>query len=141
MSVAGPCDDISAEEKIHNFYRVYKYSIGILKFLSGENDLVGYKIFTQVNKKINCILYVFYEDTLAFKILLKHSRHKKLIVQTLAISFTLFCAEDQFARVCSVTSVMSDSLQPHGPWPTRLLCPWDSPGKNTGVGCHFLLQH
>ena len=25
--------------------------------------------------------------------------------------------------------------------PTRLLCPWDSPGKNTGVGCHFLLQH
>ena len=35
---------------------------------------------------------------------------------------------------------MSDSLQPHGLQPTRLLCPWDSPGKNTGVGCHFLLQ-
>ena len=34
---------------------------------------------------------------------------------------------------------MSDSLQPHGLWPTRLLCPWDSPGKSTGVGCHFLL--
>ena len=28
----------------------------------------------------------------------------------------------------------------HGLQPTRLLCPWDSPGKNTGVGCHFLLQ-
>ena len=36
-------------------------------------------------------------------------------------------------------SVMSDSLQPHGLWPTRLR-PWDFPGKNTGVGCHFLLQ-
>ena len=35
---------------------------------------------------------------------------------------------------------MSDSLQPHGLWPTRLLCPWDFPGKNTGVGSHFLLQ-
>ena len=35
---------------------------------------------------------------------------------------------------------MSDSLQPHRWQPTRLLCPWDSPGKNTGVGCHFLLQ-
>ena len=35
-------------------------------------------------------------------------------------------------------SVVSDSLQPHGLQPTRLLCPWDSPGKNTGVGCHFL---
>ena len=37
-------------------------------------------------------------------------------------------------------SVVSDSLQPHVLWPARLLCPWDSPGKNTGVGCHFLLQ-
>ena len=32
------------------------------------------------------------------------------------------------------------SLRPHGLEPTRLLCPWDFPGKNIGVGCHFLLQ-
>ena len=31
-------------------------------------------------------------------------------------------------------------MQPHGLWPTKLLCPWHFPGKNTGVGCHFLLQ-
>ena len=37
-------------------------------------------------------------------------------------------------------SVMSNSLQPHGLQPARLFCPWKSPGKNTGVGCHFLLQ-
>ena len=36
--------------------------------------------------------------------------------------------------------VVSDSLRPHGLQPTRLLCPWDLRGKNTGVGCHFLLQ-
>ena len=35
---------------------------------------------------------------------------------------------------------MSDSVRPHRQRPTRLPCPWDSPGKNTGVGCHFLLQ-
>ena len=35
---------------------------------------------------------------------------------------------------------MSDSVQPHRRQPNRLPCPWDSPGKNTGVGCHFLLQ-
>ena len=35
---------------------------------------------------------------------------------------------------------MSDSVQPHRWQPTRLLCPWDSPGKNTGGGCQFLLQ-
>ena len=33
-----------------------------------------------------------------------------------------------------------NSLQAHGLWPSRLLCPWDSPGKNTGVGCQALLQ-
>ena len=35
---------------------------------------------------------------------------------------------------------MSDSVQPHRQQPTRLPRPWDSPGKNTGVGCHFLLH-
>ena len=35
---------------------------------------------------------------------------------------------------------MSDSVQPHQRQPTRLPRPWDSPGKNTGVGCQFLLQ-
>ena len=37
-------------------------------------------------------------------------------------------------------SVVSDSLRPHGLQHTRHLCPWNSPSKNTGVGCHFLLQ-
>ena len=32
-------------------------------------------------------------------------------------------------------------MRPHRRQPTRLPCPWDSPGKNTGVGCHFLLQY
>ena len=35
---------------------------------------------------------------------------------------------------------MSDSVRPHRRQPTRLPRPWDSPGKNTGVACHFLLQ-
>ena len=37
-------------------------------------------------------------------------------------------------------SVVSDSLWPHGLQPTRLLHPWDSPGKSTGMGCHCLLR-
>ena len=41
---------------------------------------------------------------------------------------------------CLAASVMSDSVQPHRRQPTRLPHPWDSPGKNTGMGCHFLLQ-
>ena len=41
---------------------------------------------------------------------------------------------------CCVASVVSDPVRPHRRQPTRLPHPWDSPGKNTGVGCHFLLQ-
>ena len=41
---------------------------------------------------------------------------------------------------CEVTSVVSNSVQPHRQQPTSLPRPWDFPGKNTGVGCHFLLQ-
>ena len=37
-------------------------------------------------------------------------------------------------------SVVSDSLRPHRQQPTKLTHPWDSPGKNIGAGCHFLLQ-
>ena len=39
-----------------------------------------------------------------------------------------------------IISVVSDSVRPHRRQTTRLCCPWDSPGKNTGMGCHFLLQ-
>ena len=38
-------------------------------------------------------------------------------------------------------SVVSDSLRPHGLQPTRLLRPWDSPGKSTGVGCHIVISN
>ena len=50
--------------------------------------------------------------------------------------FATFCC----CHCCQVASVMSDSVRPHRWQPTRFLCPWDSPGKNAGVGCHFLLQ-
>ena len=46
----------------------------------------------------------------------------------------------EISPVCSVTSVMSNSLQSYGLQPSRLLNPWDSPDKNTGVGCYALLQ-
>ena len=59
----------------------------------------------------------------------------------LGISELKWTVMDGFnSAACQVASVVSDSVRPHGLQPTRLLCPWDSPGKNTGVGCHFLFQ-
>ena len=51
-----------------------------------------------------------------------------------------FTSLDTAMRACVCAQSCSDSLQPHGLQPTRLLCPWDSPNRNTGRGCHFLLQ-
>ena len=42
--------------------------------------------------------------------------------------------------MCSKSFQSSPTVQPHRLKPSRLLCPWDSPGKNTGMGCHSLLQ-
>ena len=50
------------------------------------------------------------------------------------------CIEPRACCACCIAFVISDSLWLHGLRPTRLLCSWDSPGKDTGVGCHFLLQ-
>ena len=54
---------------------------------------------------------------------------------SLSLFFPLLLFSVQFSR-----SVVSDSVQLQKQQPTRLRCPWDPPGKNTGVGCHFLLQ-
>ena len=57
------------------------------------------------------------------------------------ISLLTVCPQmPQHSSLSISRSVVSDSLQPYGLWPARLLCPWNSPGKNTGVGCQSLLQ-
>ena len=100
-----------------------------------------------------------------FKSLLKHHSSKTSILQCLAffivqlahpymttgktIALTRWTFVDKVmsllfnmlsAAAAAVTSVVSNSVWPHRQQPTRLPHPWDSPGKNTGVGCHFLLQ-
>ena len=50
------------------------------------------------------------------------------------------CQEKKKKASSLGTAIVSNSLRPHGLWPTRLLRPWDSPGTSTGVGCPFLLQ-
>ena len=57
----------------------------------------------------------------------------RILILTAASTVTFTCC-------CQVASVVSNSVKPHRRRPTRLPHPWDSPGKNTGLGCHFLLQ-
>ena len=60
-----------------------------------------------------------------------------LLRQLLALVCKHLCAVLSAVLSCSV---VPESLQPHGLYSARLLCPWDSLGKNAGVGCHGLLQ-
>ena len=62
-----------------------------------------------------------------------------LTLSPLSLTYTHMCNTKVYI-CCWVASVVSNSVWPHRRQPTRLLCPWDSPGKNTGVGCRFLLQ-
>ena len=76
------------------------------------------------------------------KKLCKTSQKFALLAQSISNgAFSITCS-NRFLHFCCccVTLVVSDSVWPQRRQPTGLLCPWDSPGKNTGVGCHFLLQ-
>ena len=53
---------------------------------------------------------------------------------------TLFFTNAEIALEVHACSVTSNSLQPHGLYLIRPLCPWNFPGKHSGAGCHFLLQ-
>ena len=65
---------------------------------------------------------------------------RKGVCQGCILSPCLFNLYAGCCCCCKVSSVMSNSARPLRRQPTRLRRPWDSPGKNTGVGCHFLLQ-
>ena len=62
-------------------------------------------------------------------------------VKILSKGRSLLLAESSSLHACMLSRFRCVQLfVPHRLYPTRLFCPWDSPGKNTGVGCHALLQ-
>ena len=68
---------------------------------------------------------------------------KYIYILTLKLLYRMsFILDFLIYMLCNLLSytVMSDSLQPHGLWPSRFLCLWNFLGKSIGVSCHFLLQ-
>ena len=90
-------------------------------------------LFFLINKTGLLVHYFYFFNTflMIISVLLSNVNNRRWVSPS---PFTLCC------YCCWVTSVVSDSVRPHRREPTRLPRPWDSPGKNTGVGCHFLLQ-
>ena len=76
----------------------------------------------------------------AYRFLKRQIRWSGIPISFRIFHSLLWSTQSKACCCCCVTLVVSDSVRPHRQQPTRLLCPWNSPGKNTGVGCHFLLR-
>ena len=89
---------------------------------------------THHHESINALFY--------YVIYIGHLTFAKQILMMGTNSTTMHCMPGTtplpLLLLITQSSVVSASLRPHGLWPTRLLCPWDFSGKNTGVGSHFL---
>ena len=94
--------------------------------ISGETKVVGHPFFYSNPSSSSLPFQPFSQLNVLSDSLLNGLKKKKWRVGRLLKSVS--------------HSVMSDSLQTHGQQPTRLFCPQVFPGKNTGVGCHSLLQ-
>ena len=112
--------------------------------------LLGYTLVSYLLASVNNSFFFFFFRRTVLKIFL-HIFHSFQIYFILFDWFNLYWRNSSqmvipgylvtiMSCCCCVASVVSDSVRPHRQQPTRHLHPWDSPGKNTGVGCHFLLQ-
>ena len=77
--------------------------------------------------------HFYFQKLSLYMVLSLASSIHQYMVNTLPSHWILLCV-----HVCVLNHV--PTLQPHGLQPARLLCPWDSPSRNTERGCHFLLQ-
>ena len=116
---------------------IYMY-VFFLKFFS---SLGCYRLLSKAPCSIQRVLLIICFKNSNVFMLISNSfsvrPHPQLTVSLFSKSMSLFllsvCMSAQsLSRVCSP--------QPHGLWPARFLCPWNPPGKNIGVGCHFLLH-
>ena len=123
-----------------------EYKLYFLK--TTENLQINLWEFQQVSRSITPVIFILkirvrYKDSKIFPALLRDHIFHKFIKCSITPSFTktrdtkINMVSVLYYSVCSVTY---NSLQPHGLQLARLLCPWDFPGKNITVGCHFLLQ-
>ena len=102
-----------------NYFDIFKDSVSQVRIISATLITFGFFLrffFLDLCFCFCCYFYLFCFGELKVKV---------------KVALLLLLLLSHFSRV---------SVQPHRRQPTGLPCPWDSPGKNTGVGCHFLLQ-
>ena len=125
------CGDLQLVEMVHLIYS----AVFLLNFLFFTLTPYIFIIFLLKKKKKSLSHALILRKPLTC---LDHAMNG--VLQTLCTAIEKVLCSIQHLQACLVTSVASDSLRPYGLYSTNLLCPWDSPGKNSRVGCHALLQ-
>ena len=110
-------------------------------------------LFHNQSCDFNGILMIFIYTVLGINSVIWYLLHKSKLSWAKCIDLNLFRTQQMATSIphiylslylhyccCLVAKSCLTLLQPHAPLSTRLLCPWEFPRKNTGVGCHFLLQ-
>ena len=126
---------------IKNFITLLKQSniVGYLPVLQASRIIQIFLDRQKFSDTIKCMRNVGSETRI--KLMIKADSRgmyrgiMKRAVHSLEMIWCLFTSP-----MCISHSIVSDSLWPHGPQPAKLLSPWNSPGRNTTVGCHFLLH-
>ena len=131
----------------------YSYFLNVSPFWYWCTDTVWYVLVLRVasttklhrrnNWRGNCP-FIYSEDATEIKAPWEQTSCMPCIEQAFKkyrhVEFRMFSViETHLSCVCVSCSVVSDSLQPQRLQSARFLCPWNSPGKNIGMGCHFLL--
>ena len=108
------------------------FQLSHLYMITGKT--VALTIQTFVGKVMSLLFNTLSRFVIAFL-----PRSKGLLISGLQLQ-SVVTKKIKSVTLCVNRSVVSDYLWPHGLQPARLLCPWNFQGKNTGMGCHFLLQ-
>ena len=103
--------------------------------LAPENPHQNYSNNTKINV-ICIIIWIYLVNKILHEIEVIKNVHSFIWISRASNSTLL----QYYYYYYWVTSVVSNSVQPHRRQPTRLLCPWDFPGKSTGVGCRCLFH-
>ena len=130
---------------------VFLWTCLFCSFLAGSFPFILCDVFKKILVSLyHCICYkYFWQFVMYFYFVMLFEHTEVLYFMYLNIVSCPFwfltilsCLERSFLPSAAAAKSLQScpTLRPRRQQPTRLLCPWDSPGKNAGVGCHFLLQ-
>ena len=108
-------------------------------YLEGDKNVLRLTVVsvTQLSEytKVHWIIHLFVGDLYVCDSVKNSWTFLALVEIDMTLKIIWKCKRPKI--IVLITQLCLTLCDPHGLWPTRLLCPWNSPGKNTGVGCHF----